>query len=161
MASPEQSAPRRSKRVLIVDGNEVASRVAEAALLRSADISCERAADVASALATLENQHFDLVVLELDLPGESGLRLLERVVRDGERTRALVLTRFTTPDLEEAARDAGAREFLAKPFDPADLRRRVRDLLGLPRTTSGELILQAELATRRSDDLDDAEGELE
>jgi DNA-binding response OmpR family regulator len=80
--------------------------------------------DVALSLAD-----YDVLVLDLGLPDGEGLGLCSRLRREGAETRVLVLTaRDALPD-RVAGLDAGADDYLVKPFDFAELTARVRALL--------------------------------
>jgi two-component system, OmpR family, response regulator len=87
------------------------------------------APDGDAALELLRSAHPDLVVLDLMLPGRSGLDLLAEI-RAGhgfERTPVVVISAWSHADAEAVA--AGADRFVAKPFDPAELHAAVVDLL--------------------------------
>ena len=80
------------------------------------------APDGPSGLALAERTDPDLIVLDLMLPGRSGLDIL-RELRGGDdfaETRVIVISAWS--DSDEAAIAAGADRFLAKPFDPDELR---------------------------------------
>jgi two-component system phosphate regulon response regulator PhoB len=80
------------------------------------------APDGPSGLALAERTDPDLIVLDLMLPGRSGLDVL-RELRNGDNfaeTRVIVISAWS--DSDAAAIEAGADRFLAKPFDPDELR---------------------------------------
>ena len=87
------------------------------------------AADGNEALALLGPTEPDLIVLDLMLPGRSGLDLLGEIrAADGHRqTPVVVISAWAHSD--EAAVAAGADRFVAKPFDPDELEATVDDLL--------------------------------
>jgi DNA-binding response OmpR family regulator len=90
------------------------------------------AADSAQAIELAERLHPDLVLLDVMMPGQNGLTVIEelRGRPDLRETRILVVSAFATESDRVAAREAGADGFLPKPFDPEELERLVRELLG-------------------------------
>ncbi len=85
--------------------------------------------DGASALHALSSESFDLVVLDLGLPRMDGLQVLKHVRAAANPVPVLVLTaRDATAD-RIAGLDAGADDYLVKPFDLAELKARLRALL--------------------------------
>jgi len=85
--------------------------------------------DGASALHALTNESFDLAVLDLGLPRLDGLEVLRRLRAEANPVPVLVLTaRDATAD-RIAGLDAGADDYLVKPFDVAELKARLRALL--------------------------------
>jgi two-component system phosphate regulon response regulator OmpR len=71
----------------------------------------------------------DLVVLDVMMPGESGLELTESHRRDNPETPILLLTAAGGPEDRIAGFEAGADDYLPKPFDPRELLLRIRALL--------------------------------
>ncbi|WFM71165.1 response regulator transcription factor [Halomonas sp. CKK8] len=87
-------------------------------------------ADGRQALAALKgNEPFDAVILDLGLPGLDGMRVLEATRRRGNRVPVLVLTARDGIDDRIAGLDAGADDYLVKPFQVAELKARLRALL--------------------------------
>jgi two-component system response regulator AtoC len=81
----------------------------------------DRADDVASAVAVLVSEPFDVVLADLRLPGASGLELLAWVRRHRPSTRVILASAFVTRELATHARTLGAREVLSKPIEPTAL----------------------------------------
>lgn len=79
-------------------------------------------------LSALEGYAFDLVILDLMLPGRSGLDVLRRLRAQGDDVPVLVLTARDTVDDRVRGLDAGADDYLIKPFDLEELAARVRAL---------------------------------
>lgn len=89
------------------------------------------AASVADAEAVLREARPDVVLLDLMLPGGSGLDVLRAVRGLAEpRVPVIVVSAWTTADYREAAAAAGADAFVAKPFVPDELAATVRQALG-------------------------------
>jgi two-component system, chemotaxis family, chemotaxis protein CheY len=106
------------KKVLVVDDSQsIRSQVAAA--LEPADFEVLGAADGVNALQWLQDlADLDLLLLDVNLPGMSGLDLLERVMADPGTWQIPVLMLTSTADREllERARKAGAKGWLVKPF---------------------------------------------
>lgn len=72
---------------------------------------------------------YDLLLLDIALPGQSGLAILKRVRETGRRTPVLFLTARDAVEDRVAGLDSGADDYLVKPFEWAELSARVRALL--------------------------------
>ncbi len=88
--------------------------------------TAESAADARDSLRVLQP---DLVVMDVMMPGESGLSLTEAHRRDNAVTPILLLTARGAPEDRIAGFEAGADDYLPKPFDPRELVLRIRALL--------------------------------
>lgn len=77
----------------------------------------------------LLDQAYDLCVLDLGLPRRNGLSLLAELRARGDRTPVLILTARDTSSDKVAGLDAGADDYLTKPFDLSELHARLRALL--------------------------------
>ena len=82
-----------------------------------------------SALLALRTTPFALVVLDLGLPGKDGIRVLEELRAERNLTPVLVTTARDTVDDRIKGLDAGADDYLIKPFDLDELFARIRALL--------------------------------
>ena len=102
-------------------------------LLRRALVEDGYVVDVASdgsqaeALAFVND--YDAIVLDLVLPGKSGLQLLQQLRREGRFTPTLILTSRRTKEDVVRGLDIGADDYLTKPFDLDELKARVRALV--------------------------------
>ena len=86
------------------------------------------AADAAEARANLANLAFDLVVLDVMMPGESGLELTRALRREGA-VPVLLLTAMAEPEDRVNGLEHGADDYLSKPFEPRELVLRIRNVL--------------------------------
>jgi len=108
------------ERILVVD-DERAIRELVRRLLVSAGYDCGTAGSSAEAAELLGRQSFDVLLADLQLPGESGLDLLARVRDRHPNTAAIVMSGVHDPQLADASRSLGASGYLVKPFSPEEL----------------------------------------
>ncbi|MCB5201361.1 response regulator [Neorhizobium sp. T786] len=86
------------------------------------------AADAAEARRRLDGLQFDLIILDVMMPGESGLSLTESLYRD-KTTPVILLTAKAEAESRIAGLEAGADDYLSKPFDPRELVLRIHNIL--------------------------------
>ncbi|WP_416795432.1 response regulator [Ciceribacter azotifigens] len=86
------------------------------------------AADAGEARRKLEGLNFDLLVLDVMMPGESGLSLT-RSIADEKDIPVILLTARSEAESRIAGLEAGADDYLAKPFDPRELVLRINNIL--------------------------------
>ena len=82
-----------------------------------------------AALQTATTDHFDCFILDVAMPEMSGLELLKKLRERGNETPALFLTAHDLLDDKVAGFEAGADDYLAKPFSPRELEYRIEALL--------------------------------
>jgi two-component system response regulator MprA len=122
-------------KILVVD-DEPAVRDSLRRALELEGYEVDLAPDGESALARLaEPAHPDAVVLDILMPGLDGLEVCRRMRTAGDETPVLMLTARAEVDSRVAGLDAGADDYLPKPFALAELLARVRALLR--RTSNG------------------------
>ncbi|CAN5691321.1 sigma-54-dependent response regulator transcription factor ZraR [soil metagenome] len=117
-----------SARILLVDDDHV-FRVTTAALLRDDGYDVALATGGQDAVEQLQRQRFDLLILDLRMPGTSGIGVVEALRRWGEGMPILMISGFGTVADAVDALHTGADDFLTKPVDPAVLSDRVASLL--------------------------------
>ena len=116
-----------TRRILLVE-DETAIREAVAAYLERENYVVIGVGDGASAVAEFEQHHFDLIVLDLMLPGISGEQVC-RIVRDTSDVPIIMLTAKGEIEDRIVGLELGADDYLVKPFSPRELVARVRALL--------------------------------
>ncbi|MWV15931.1 response regulator [Pseudomonas sp. L-22-4S-12] len=99
--------------------------------------------DGASAVHALLSEVFDLLVLDLGLPRLSGIQVLQQLRKSGSALPVLILTARDATEDRIAGLDAGADDYLIKPFDLDELKARLRALL---RRSAGRAELRIEHA---------------
>jgi two-component system, OmpR family, response regulator MprA len=115
-------------RILVVD-DEPALRQALARALALERYSVTLAHDASYALDLLAAESYDAIVLDILMPGMDGVELCRQLRRGGDRTPVLMLTARDGLDDRVAGLDAGADDYLPKPFALRELMARVRALL--------------------------------
>jgi CheY-like chemotaxis protein len=107
-------------RVLLAEDNAVNALLASALLTRRG-CSVVRAGSGDEAVAALADGGFDLVLMDMRMPGMSGLEATRAIRAAGTRTPVVALTANAFEDDRRACLEAGMNDFLAKPLDPAAL----------------------------------------
>lgn len=115
-------------RILLVEDDELLGDGVEAGL-KQAGYAVDWVRDGVAAELALRNTGHDAVILDLGLPRKSGLDVLGQVRRAGNRIPVLILTARDTVDDRIKGLDAGADDYLVKPFDLHELTARVRALI--------------------------------
>jgi signal transduction histidine kinase len=134
-------------RILVVDDEAVLQLLVRGWLGQEHDLF--EAHDGAEALAALDRVEPDLVLLDVVMPGASGLEVCAEIKRrraDGPLLPVLLLTALGDRDHVRAGLRAGADDFIAKPCDADELRLRVRAFL---RTRRQDLLIRRQLAELR------------
>ncbi|MEI4471190.1 response regulator transcription factor [Frigidibacter sp. MR17.24] len=112
--------------LLIEDNDELADTILDR--LRSEGHAVDREADGAEADALLHHAQFDLVLLDVNLPGRNGYEILRALRSRGDTTPVLMLTARSEIDDRVVGLDAGADDYMVKPFDFRELSARCRML---------------------------------
>jgi two-component system OmpR family response regulator len=115
-------------RVLVVEDDPDLSRQLKQALA-DAGYAVDHAVDGEEAHYLGENEPYDVIVLDLGLPKIDGVSVLERWRREGRTTPVLILTARAGWSDKVAGFDAGADDYLTKPFHTEELLARLRALL--------------------------------
>ena len=138
------SAPRH--RVLVVDDEE-RIRLVLARILRARGIAADAAADGADAVAMTVSGSYDLVILDLLMPGQDGFSALREIMRRRPDQAVLVLSCLSDPESKMASLGLGADDYVPKPFHVGELVARVQARLraaarpGAPVLSCGRLTL--------------------
>jgi two-component system OmpR family response regulator len=140
-------------RVLIVEDDPMIGEAVQVAL-KNAAYATDWVKDGPTALETLSNQTYDLVLLDLGLPGKDGLDVLTRVRANGNAVSLLIVTARDGLDDRLRGLDSGADDYVLKPFEIAELLARMRAVLrrksgnALPILSNGTVSLDP--ATRQA-----------
>jgi len=103
--------------ILVVEDDESAQELVHN-LLTHYDVNVMSVNNVAKAFDALENNHFDMVLTDLHLPGASGWELLSAIQEAGLDTKlaCVAITAYHSPETELKALDAGFHGYFAKPI---------------------------------------------
>lgn len=116
-----------SKILVVEDNDELRENIREWLLMESYLV--DAVADGTQAIAYLDTYEYDLVVLDWTLPGMTGIEICKQFRGKGGVTPILMLTGRRTIDDKETGLDAGADDYLTKPFEMRELTARARALL--------------------------------
>ncbi len=111
----------KSLEVCIIDDEIVVCKRLQQYLTKDG-YSVETFVDSTSALARIDEKHFDVVVTDIRMDNIDGLEVLDHVVAKGEDTRVIMITGYATIEIAREAEAKGAFDFISKPFRPQDLR---------------------------------------
>ena len=125
MTTEENNSPMR---ILLVD-DEKELREALSQILEREGYVVETADNGATGLHLAQTEEYDLLILDWMLPEYSGITICQKVRAAGKATPVLILTAKDTVDDRVQGLDAGADDYLVKPFELRELLARVRALL--------------------------------
>ena len=114
--------------VLVIEDDPVTRGLLEG-ILKVAHFRTMSAADAMEGVHKARMCPPDLIIMDLMLPGLNGRTAAEAFLNDPRFFRIPILMLSASPDLEDAASAAGASEYMAKPFNPAELVKMLRLLL--------------------------------
>ncbi|MBP8119679.1 MAG: response regulator transcription factor [Burkholderiales bacterium] len=113
--------------------------------LRHAGYATDRVSDGKAADTALATQQFDLLILDIGLPGMDGFQVLKRVRERNLQLPVLILTALDAVENRVRGLDLGADDYLVKPFELTELEARVRALTRRARGNAGSHISHGEL----------------
>ena len=117
-----------SSRILLVE-DEPGLSLTVSDLLIAEDYVVDTAMDGITGLAKAIGEEFDLIILDVMLPGKNGFEVIKELRQQGRDTAVLMLTAKTQVVDRVVGLRLGADDYLAKPFDPSELLARVEALL--------------------------------
>ena len=140
-------------RVLLVEDDAMIGEAIQGAL-KDASYAADWVKNGQTALSTLAGQHYDLVLLDLGLPGKDGLEVLASIRAKQNPVPLLIIT--ARDGLEDRLRglDGGADDYVLKPFEMAELLARMRAVLrrkgGSAQTVLSNGVVSLDPATREA-----------
>ncbi len=134
-------------RLLLVEDDEMLGQGIQKALIRDG-YQVDWLTDGAQALQAIRTDPFELVLLDLQLPGKDGIEVLQTIRRESISTPVLIMTARDTVDERVLGLDSGADDYIVKPVALKELRSRIKALsrrshgLASPEITLGALRIQ-------------------
>src|ERR1700693_1442650 len=116
-------------KILIVDDQEVNVLLIERMLCGAGYVSITTTMDPGKVCKLHFNNHYDLILLDLQMPGMDGFQVMEGLKEIEPDGYPPVLVITAEPGHKLRALEAGAKDFVGKPFDLAELRARVHNIL--------------------------------
>ncbi len=117
-----------SKQILIVD-DEAIVRESIRDWLKDAGYQVATAETGEEALEMIENQDFSFIVLDMRLPGQTGITVLKQVKALKPEIKSIIITAYPSNELANEAKRLGAVDYLVKPIAPDDLEKLIRETL--------------------------------
>jgi len=128
-----------SKPILIVD-DEKNIRLTLSQSLEALGVEIDTAADGVEALAKLKGRDFELILLDIRMPGMDGMEVLRRVREIRPDIRIVMITAYGTIESAVEAMKLGAVDFLQKPFDPEEIRELVSRVMNRERLDEQKMV---------------------
>ena len=120
------------KRILVVDDSVTMLQQLEV-FLESHGFEVLKAMSAQAGLALVRNERLDLLIVDVNMPGMSGLEMLRevRAIPGYDKTPCFVLTTESTKDLISIGKEAGATAWIVKPFKQEIMLRGIHKVLGI------------------------------
>ena len=131
-ASPDQSF----QHILIIDDDE-RLRLLLRRFLEESDFRVTDVGSATDARKMLSGIIFDLIIVDIMMPGETGLEFLADIRKDN-KVPALFLTAMSETEHRIAGLESGADDYMSKPFEPRELVLRIRSILARAATRPGK-----------------------
>jgi len=116
------------EKILVVD-DEAIVRESIRDWLSQSDYDVSIAEDGQEALAKIKEQDFNVMLLDIRLPGESGVNVLAKAKSIRPKLKTIIITAYPTEDTLIESKKLGAIDYLIKPLKPEDLERLIRDTI--------------------------------
>ncbi len=81
------------------------------------------------AIELIRQQQFGVIILDVRLPGKTGIRVLKDMKAFNPQIKSIVITAYPSEELASEAKELGAVDYLIKPVAPDDLERLIRDTI--------------------------------
>ncbi len=114
--------------ILIIDDEAEMRKVLKDAL-KTGNYLIDTADDSRTGLKKVEEQEYDLILLDLKLPGIEGIEMLEKIREENIMTPVLIITGYGSIESNVKAMKLGAVDYLRKPCEPGEIKEQVTEIL--------------------------------
>ncbi len=130
--------------ILIVD-DEAVMRDSLSAWLMEDGYEVEAVGDGAQALQRVREERWDVLLVDLKMPGMDGIEVLEKVKGYNEEIPVIIMTAYATVDSAVEAMKKGAYDYIVKPFNPEEIGLAIRKIIAYQDLVKENLYLRQEL----------------
>jgi signal transduction histidine kinase/CheY-like chemotaxis protein len=113
-------------KVLVVEDNKI-NQIVTQKIINKNNYVCTLADDGFQALEILENEVFDIILMDINMPIMNGFETSKKIRRKGIKTPIIALTAFTKAEIIEEGISAGMNDIMVKPFEPIQLFQVIND----------------------------------
>ena len=131
-------------RILVVDDEEV-MRDSLSSWLREDGFEVDAVADGFAALKRVKQEDWDLLLVDLKMPGINGIETMKEVKKLREMTPVVIITAYATVDTAVAAMKEGAYDYIVKPFNPEEISLTIRKIVEHQNLLKENVLLRKEL----------------
>ncbi len=115
----------KCKRILVVDDDEIVLNSCKR-ILELEGYELILVSNAKGAIKKLQNEHFDVIIMDVKMPDKDGIYLLEKIrekwpPQTWSELPILVMSGYPTPETKYAVIEKGAKDFISKPFTPDEL----------------------------------------
>lgn len=135
---------RKDVRILIVD-DEIIMRDSLSEWLREDGYEVVAVEDGFQALEKVQGERWDVLLVDLKMPGMDGLEVLEKVKKFKEEIPVIIMTAYATVDSAVKAMKKGAYDYIVKPFNPEEIGLAIRKIIAYQDLLKENIYLRQEL----------------
>ena len=106
--------------ILVVEDNKINQLVTKK-IIQNSNMTCTIVDDGFAALVAIEREHFDLILMDINMPLINGFETTRKIREKGIKIPIIALTAFDKQEVTEEALAAGMNDIMVKPFDPSKL----------------------------------------
>ena len=117
--------------ILIVDDEIDVRERLQSFITRRIDCGIVTASDGAEAIEKIKNNSFDLMLLDMKMPGLDGIDVIKNTAVSSPHTKILVISAYDSKEIADQAIKAGARDYITKPYTADEIVIKVQDILSL------------------------------